>query len=137
MLHFFNPKCACSRFNIAAVKKLYRRYGSRVDFVVVVLSNEPYTAAQIQQILGLSVPVTFNKAIAADCGVYSTPQVALLNWSRKLYYYGNYNRSRYCTDEKTNYAADAIAGLLSKNARLFINPLALKAYGCSLPTCGK
>ena len=134
-LHFFNPDCPCSRFNITNFKSLVSRYGHRVKFVVVVMNNKSYTAREIQDKFDLDIPVLFDASIATACGVYSTPQVALLDQDHKLYYRGNYNSSRYCTDEKTNYAKIAIEGLLHDHEKIIFNQLALRAYGCRLPNC--
>jgi hypothetical protein len=136
-LHFFNPDCPCSRFNIKNFKSIVRQYGSQVDFVVVVMSNKIFTVKAIQDKFDLNVPVLFDASIATSCGVYSTPQAVLLDTQHKLYYKGNYNSSRYCTDEKTNYAKIAITGLLHDNAKMVFSQLALKAYGCQLPNCTK
>jgi len=136
-LHFFNPDCPCSRFNIANFKSLVKRYGQQVNFVIVVMNNKLYTAKAIQDKFDLDLPVLFDSSIAASCGVYSTPQAVLLDADHKLYYRGNYNSSRYCTDEKTSYAKIAIAGLLHDHQKIIFNQLALRAYGCQLPNCTK
>lgn len=136
-LHFFNPDCPCSRFNIATFKSLVRQYGGQVNFVVVVLNNESYTAKAIQDKFDLNIPVIFDASLAKACGVYSTPQAVVLDAQHTLYYRGNYNQSRYCTDEKTSYAKIALTGLLHDNKRLVFNSLALRAYGCTLPNCNK
>jgi len=136
-LHFFNPICPCSRFNISNFKSLVKQYGSRVNFVVIVMSNKTYTAKEIQDKFDLDIPVLFDASIAQSCGVYSTPQAVLMDAQHKLYYRGNYNSSRYCTDEKTSYAKIAIDGLLHKNAIIAFDHFALRAYGCSLPNCTK
>jgi Redoxin len=136
-LHFFNPICPCSKFNIKMFKSLVAQYGDKVNFVVVVISNKTYTAKQIQDKFDLNIPVSFDQSLAPACGVYSTPQVALINNKHKLYYRGNYNSSRYCTDEKTNYAQQAINGLLDNNQTLTFSKLALISYGCRLVNCNK
>src|SRR5688572_6777344 len=46
-LHFFNPRCPCSRFNVPQFRALAREYGDRIDFGVVVLSPEHYTEEEI------------------------------------------------------------------------------------------
>jgi len=135
--HFFNPDCPCSRFNIASFKSLVKQYGSQIHFVVVVINKYPYTTRQIQDKFDLNVPVIFDQSLAKACGVYSTPQAALLNSNHELYYRGNYNRSRYCADESTNYAKMAIEGLLNAKSSMVFNKLALTAYGCQLATCNK
>jgi hypothetical protein len=136
-LHFFNPDCPCSRFNIANFKSLVKQYDTQVKFVIVVMNNKFYTAKEIQDKFDLDVPVLFDASLATACGVYSTPQAALLDAEHKLYYRGNYNSSRYCTDEKTSYAKIAIAGLLNDHKKLVFNELALRAYGCRLPNCNR
>src|ERR1700761_7984214 len=89
-LHFFNPSCPCSRFNIPHFNSLVKKYGSKVSFVIVVQSNDTtYTAKDIQDKFGITVPVLFDKTLASQCGVYSTPQAVLINTDHTLYYRGN------------------------------------------------
>lgn len=135
LLHFFNPGCPCSRFNAAHFRSLVRQYRQQVDVVVVVMSDKTYSVEEIQKRLGADVPVVFDQSVAKRCGVYSTPQAVLLDKNRHLYYRGNYNRSRYCVDEKTSYAKLALAHLLHNRSNPDFDPLALKAYGCSAPYC--
>ena len=134
-LHFFNPDCPCSRFNVPFFKSLAKKYKDRITFAIVVLNNSSYTARQIQDKFDVDVPVSFDSAIAASCGVYSTPQAVLLDANRHLYYRGNYNKSRYCTDTRSNYAEIAIDSLLNHVYKPVFSPFALKAYGCTLPVC--
>lgn len=137
-IHFFNPSCPCSRFNITHFKSLVKLYGDRVSFAMVVLNkNETFTEKEIQEKYDLNIPVSFNASIADVCGVYSTPQAVLLDAQHHLYYRGNYNRSRYCTDKKTNYAQMAIDTLLANNSMPAFDPGAFRSYGCQLPTCQK
>ncbi len=137
-LHFFNPNCPCSRFNITHFKSLVKEYGQKIDFAVVALSsNSRYTEKDIQQKFDLAIPVVFDSSYAAACGVYSTPQAALINTDQSLYYRGNYNKSRYCTDKKTNYAQIAIDSLLAEQRQPVLGPAATVSYGCVLPTCKK
>jgi hypothetical protein len=134
-LHFFNPDCPCSRFNIDQFKSLVKSYQSQVNFAVVLMTAKPYTAAEVQNRFGITVPIVIDSTIAASCGVYSTPQAVVLNTEKKLYYRGNYNKSRYCTDKKTSYANIALMNILHKKTTLRLDQYALKAYGCTLPNC--
>lgn len=137
-IHFFNPDCPCSRFNIPHVSGLIKKYGDKVDFEIVVLNKtKNYTIAEIQRKFDATVPVYFDEAIAKKCGVYSTPQAVLIDASQKLYYRGNYNKTRYCTNADSNYAQMAIDSLLNQNNIPLFDALALKSYGCSLPKCTK
>jgi len=138
-LHFFNPDCPCSRFNMPQFRELVKQYGDKATFAIVVMSPERFTAIDIQARFNLPypIPVLGDSAVAAACGVYSTPQAVIIDKDRRLYYRGNYNRSRYCNDEKTGFARLALAGLLDHHYSQTFDPLALKAYGCELPTCTK
>jgi len=136
-LHFFNPDCPCSRFNLPHFKSLVKEYGHEMDFIVVVMNNTRYTTAQVKEKIGLDIPVSFDTAFAKSCGVYSTPQAVILTKDSQLYYRGNYNKNRYCTDKKTNYAQMAIENLLGNKQGKILDKYALTAYGCQLPTCEK
>jgi hypothetical protein len=136
-LHFFNPDCPCSRFNISTFRSVVKQYGRQVNFVIVIMSKKTFTVKAIQDKFDLNIPVLFDATIASTCGVYSTPQAVLLDAEHKLYFRGNYNSSRYCTNEKTSFAKIAIAGLLREHLRLVFSQLALKAYGCQLPNCNR
>ena len=137
-LHFFNPDCPCSRFNIPHFNQLAATYGNRISFAVVVMTKDKtYTASYLRKKFALTVPVLFDTTLARDCGVYSTPQAVLLTAAQILYYRGNYNRSRYCTDSKSNFAQIAIDSLLAHRQEPAFDNYALTAYGCSLPVCKK
>ncbi|CAM4019447.1 hypothetical protein SAMN06265348_101234 [Pedobacter westerhofensis] len=134
-LHFFNPDCPCSRFNVAQFKTLVKTYHNQVNFAVVLMTAKPYTPAEIRDRFGIDVPIVTDSTIASACGVYSTPQAVVLNAENELYYRGNYNKNRYCTDEKSSYAKIAVMGILHKKTALRLDQFALKAYGCTLPNC--
>ena len=137
-IHFFNPDCPCSRFNVPYFKSLARHYGHDISFAIVVLSkNKAYTPQSIRDKFDLDVPVSFDSSLAAACGVYSTPQAVLLDEGHHLYYRGNYNKSRYCANEKSNYARMAIDSLLMHKQDPVFSVYALTAYGCQLPVCKK
>jgi len=136
-LHFYNPDCPCSRFNIPHFKSLVKQYGNKIQFVIVPVTPKKYKTEEILKKFDLEIPVIFDTTLATACGVYSTPQAVLLDTNRQLYFRGNYNRSRYCTDKKTEYARTAIDKLLHNNAAIIFDQFALKAYGCQLPNCTK
>lgn len=137
--HFFNPSCPCSKFNVPHFRSLVRDYGGEIDFSIVVMHNKDnYTETDLRERFELDdIPVYFDKAIADSCGVYSTPQAALIDHEGKLFYRGNYNKSRYCTDKGTFYAKMAIDSLLSGTRNSITDMAALTSYGCSLPVCTK
>src|ERR1700755_3488405 len=85
-LHFFNPDCPCSRFNIPHFRALVEQFGNNVDFGIVVMTKKKYTAGEIQDKFDLRIPVSFDTTIAVVCGVYSTPQAVILTANRQLTY---------------------------------------------------
>ena len=136
-LHFFNPDCPCSKFNVPHFASLVKQYSNKANFAIVVMSDKKYTQQEIQKKFDVDIPVLFDSAVAAKCGVYSTPQAVILNKNSTLFYRGNYNRARYCTDAKSNYAQIALDSLLDNNTSIVFNQYALTAYGCQLPKCNK
>jgi hypothetical protein len=134
LLHFYNPDCPCSRFNTPHFKALIEQYGTRIQFVIVPVGTN-VSAAEIHRKLNLSIPVWSDPDLASQCGVYSTPQAVIIDARHQLYYRGNYNRSRYCTDKKTEYVRTALEALFMGDSTVRFDPIALKAYGCQLPLC--
>lgn len=135
VLHFFNPGCPCSRFNMKHVKELINLYGDQVNFMVVLVTEKPFTQEEIQKKYNLKIPVIQDPSFAKKCGVYSTPQAVILTKENVLYYRGNYNKSRYCVEKESNYVQIALERLLNDRPEYKFNHLALKAYGCELPGC--
>lgn len=136
-LHFFNPLCPCSRFNMPHLKSLVQKYGNDVDFGIVIMSNNSYTSKDIQDKYDLQIPVYFDTTIAVNCGVYSTPQAVIIDPNHDLFFRGNYNKTRYCSDKSTEFARMALDSIVQGHLITHFNPYATRAYGCSLPNCNK
>lgn len=138
-LHFFNPDCPCSRFNLPHFRDLVKKYGDEVTFVAVpmIMLGQEYTDDEIREKIGLDIPVWREPGVAEAVGVYSTPQAVVINNKHDLYYRGNYNKSRYCTDKRSNYAEMAVASLLNNSPTPDFGPTALRAYGCTIEGCIK
>jgi thioredoxin-related protein len=128
-LHFYNPDCPCSRFNARYVKSLIRQFGDSVSMYVVVPSQQDLSKAQ-KEFDGQNFIVDKNNNIANTCGVYSTPQAAIIDHEGKLFYRGNYNRSRYCTTKASNFAELSLVALLNKQPSPAFGLMATQAYGC-------
>jgi len=137
LLHFFNPDCPCSRFNVPHFRELVKQFGQKVGFAVVLMTDKEYSPDDIRRRFDLpgNIPVVRDSLLAAACGVYSTPQAVVVDTSGQLFYRGNYNRNRYCTDEKSSYARLALESLLHHDLHPIFDPQAIQAYGCKLPTC--
>ncbi|BAV04636.1 AhpC/TSA family protein [Filimonas lacunae] len=138
LLHFFNPDCPCSRFNIPYFTSLVHKYNSQAAFAIVLMTPKHYTEKEIQDKFHINIPVITDASLAATCGVYSTPQAVIIDAEQHLYYRGNYNKSRYCQNTETNYAEIALnALLLHTPSTVLYDSNALRAYGCQLPNCTK
>jgi hypothetical protein len=134
LLHFFNPDCPCSRFNLKHFHALNKDYSDKFDFYVVVESEDKIEPAKKLINSEVTIVVDRDKKLAQACGVYSTPQAAILQTSNELYFRGNYNRSRYCTNKDSNFVQMALDSLVAKKGPPIFSELATVSYGCSIPT---
>lgn len=131
-LHFYNPECPCSRFNLSHFTSLVAKYKDAIDFQLVIPSEEHLEEVAAE--FNYTIPVIADEGdiLANACGVYSTPQAVLIDTNGQLYYRGNYNKSRYCTEVSTNYAQLAIDSLLADKPAPSLGALATTAFGCEL-----
>lgn len=132
-LHFYNPDCPCSRFNANHLKSLIRMYQDSVQLFIVVPSEKAKKKAIGEFGKHLEYIVDVNQKIATAYGVYATPQAVLVDREGKLFYRGNYNKSRYCTAKTSNYAELALVALLNNQRPPVFDFYATQAYGCELP----
>jgi len=133
-LHFFNPDCPCSRFNLKHFNSLVNTFGAQVQvFAVIPGYANVERARDMISIEGVIVIQDNSDSLALACGVYSTPQAVIIDSGQKLFYRGNYNKSRYCTLKESNYAEIALNALVAGQEPPPSNQLATKSYGCELP----
>ena len=132
LLHFFNPDCPCSRFNLKHFVTLTEKYKS-IQFFAVVTDDEKASSAKSMLGPHVSIIVDHDEKLAKKCGVYSTPQAAILTSASTLFYRGNYNRARYCTDKNSNFVQMALDSLAANTQPPTFNAFATNAYGCTLP----
>jgi hypothetical protein len=137
-LHFFNPDCPCSRFNQDHVRDLIRAHRGQVTIIAVIEPEggtvSPRAVANAERDLGVPVLLDADGSLAQLVGVYSSPQAVLVTTGGALYYRGNYNLARYCTDERTEFARIAIEHLLAGVPQYDAPVQARVAYGCPLPS---
>ncbi len=131
-LHFYNPDCPCSRFNAKHIRTLTGNYRDSIRFLIVVPTTAALLVAKDELGADLSFIVDDNKSIANACGVYSTPQAAIIAQDGKLFYRGNYNRTRYCTTRASNFAELSLIALLNDQHPPTFGLLATQSYGCEL-----
>jgi hypothetical protein len=133
-LNFYNSDCGCSRFNLDHLRQLYRSYGKKVRFILVLEGGSKSQEEATFQGLRLNCEhcCDTDGGLARDLGVYSTPQAAILDSDLRLVYRGNYNVGRFCTDPRTEFARLALESVVS--GRLLPAGLAtVPAYGCAIP----
>lgn len=133
-LHFYNPDCPCSRFNTRHLQSLIGTYRDSISIVIVVPSKEDVEKAQSEFGNELKILVDEDQAIAKNCGVYSTPQAAIVDKDQNLFYRGNYNRSRYCTARASNFAELSLIALINRRPPPVFGIAATQSYGCELNT---
>lgn len=132
LFHFFSPDCPCSRFNLKHFLTLKKKYSDVINFYAVV--TDEAKAASAKKMLDEDIVILIDKdeKLAAACGVYSTPQAAILQSDNTLFFRGNYNRARYCTDKNSNFVQMALDSLVAKKSPPHFSPLATNSYGCVL-----
>lgn len=132
LYHFFSPECPCSRFNLKHFNSLKRKFGDRIEFVVVIPEYGDLDLAKAYFEGEMKVIRDTDRKFANELGVYSTPQAAIINKENKLYYRGNYNRSRYCTDPGSNFVQMALDSLFKGTPPPEFGLLSTVSYGCGL-----
>lgn len=131
-LHFYNPECPCSRFNLKHFDRLREEYQGKLPIVVVIPAYADDASLE-HEFAGLPVIKDETGKLAAVTGVYSTPQAVLIK-NNQLYFRGNYNKARFCTTPNSNYAQIAIDSLLKGADAPVFGPYATESYGCSFRT---
>lgn len=132
-LHFFSPNCPCSRFNLPHFNALTKTYSQQVDFYVVIEDERLVESAKKKIEGNVIIVIDKDQTLAKACGVYSTPQAALIQSDNKLYFRGNFNKSRYCTDPASNFAQMAIDSVIQNKPAPYFSELAVQSYGCQIP----
>lgn len=134
LLHFFSAKCPCSRFNATHIKELLEKFDKNIHFVAIIEAQHEKEAQQALNHCGLDMDFVVDTLgkIADSCGVYSTPQAVILDKNNQLYFKGNYNISRYCADESTQFVRLALQTLLQQKTIPSFPINAFQAYGCEL-----
>lgn len=140
VLHFFNSECPCSRFNMDEFERLEHQYRNKVQFFVIIQSENPDDVEQFQDKYELTVPIILDPsgAIADKCGIYATPQAVILDQNSAVYFKGNYNKARFCTQKETRFVEIALNYLLKEEPLpAFMHYAVADPFGCTLPSDDK
>lgn len=132
VVNFWNPDCACSKFNEPHVNDLVRRFRVKgVRFVTVVTGTESDAEKVASDALSRGVPgrIVVDKGdIVRELDILAAPAAVVFDASGKAVYRGGYNAARFCNDEETAYVAKTLEALTSGQAA---NLPSLPFYGCS------
>lgn len=132
--HFFNPDCPCSRFNLKHFLSLKKQFEGHVKIYAVIPAYADFEyAKEMIDDAGVIIIQDKDDSLASTCGVYATPQAVIIDNQGKLFYRGNYNRTRYCTLKESNYAEIALTALVKGEKPPVFNAFATQSYGCELP----
>jgi hypothetical protein len=133
LLHFFNPDCPCSRFNLKHLRQLHHEFSGQLNITLVI----PYWADSAKAIqmadFAKYLYVDTDLSLSKKCGVYSTPQAVLMGPEGKSLYTGNYNTSRYCGNKETEYVRLALEASIHGQKTTEIQ--GAPAYGCPFYSC--
>lgn len=136
LLHFFNPNCPCSKFNIKEFFDLEKEYGKNIDLAIILESELEEDVDQFKKTYGSEVDILLDKdgAISDVLGIYSTPQAVILDTDGVIYYKGNYNKARFCTNKDSRFVDQALEHLMAGEPLPIFTEKATIAYGCNLPS---
>jgi len=133
LLHFYNPDCPCSRFNLRHFQSLLKAYNQQVGFYIV--TQAPTDVFDEEAAAGeLKVLVDQSGEIADLCGVYATPQAVVLDQQGSIIYRGNYNRARFCTSRDSWFTQMVLDSELGQGQPVQLSQEAFVPYGCNLPS---
>lgn len=138
LLNFWSPDCACSRFmepHVRELVELFTPRGVQIATVIILNSERVSDTDAIQQWRGRGIAtpalVDRNGALARQFGVWAGPAAVIVNPRGRIVYVGAYNIGRYCNNEETAFAKQALEAVLAgQHPPRASTPF----YGCQVPS---
>jgi hypothetical protein len=133
VVHFWDPDCACNRFNEAHVRELMAGYGRHgVRFVVLVRSRGDAAAALRRARRVFNDPAVAEVRLVEPERVPlpSSPAAAVLDAGGGLAYFGPYSVGAVCGVKNGAFVETTLDGLFRGDRRAQLNMLAV---GCFCP----
>ncbi|WP_126457004.1 DUF6436 domain-containing protein [Sulfuriflexus mobilis] len=135
VVHFWDPACACNRFNQVHVNNLMEEYGNRlVEFLVVVRARPGHDPQRLQAEAHKAFPhaavVEVRTAWPQQGMPPSSPAVAVTDARGKLAYFGPYSIGAVCSVGNGDFVEGTLNKLLQGNNPQQVNTL---ATGCFCP----
>ncbi|GIV11175.1 MAG: hypothetical protein KatS3mg020_0666 [Fimbriimonadales bacterium] len=115
--------------------KQFTPRGVQVATVIIVHDERILDAEALQQLRGrgieTSMVVDRGGALARRFGVWAAPAAVIANPQGRIVYIGAYNIGRYCSNEETAFAKQALeAALAGRKPPRASTPF----YGCQVPS---
>lgn len=138
LLNFWSPNCACSRFMEPHVRDLVQEFTPHdVQVVTVIILNDERVsdadALQQWRGRGIATPAQVDRggSLARRFGVWAGPAAVITNPQGRIVYIGAYNIGRYCSNEETAFAKQALEATLAGRKPPRASTL---FYGCQVPS---
>lgn len=137
VVHFWNPDCACNRFNETHVKRIITEYADKNVQFTIVVSGENTESRKKQKALARKI---FNFAAVKDIrsdwpmdkGPPSSPAVAVINSDGKLVYFGPYSLGARCAPDQGKFV-EKVLDRLNSEKMVQKKQLNTLAVGCFCP----
>lgn len=131
VVHFWDPGCACSRFNEKHVRQLVAEYQQRgIRFVVVAQSGSVAgnkgLQEQAREVFG-DVDIVLSRDRSFHQSIPSSPAAVILDEQQQLAYFGPYSEGAICRAGSGRFVERILDKVLKGKNPRFINTL---AYGC-------
>lgn len=132
VVHFWNPDCACNRFNESHVREIIERYSKTgIRFAVVVKPQTKYTRHELRQLaeqrLGISQLIDADDKWLDDLNIPASPAALVLNESGEIAYFGPYSDGAFCSSRGSRFIENTLDALLKGDVSSQLN---MAAYGC-------
>ena len=131
VVHFWDPACACSRFNEQHVRDLMREYRKRgIRFVVVArdgaFASRDVLKEEATRVFG-EVAVVWNRDLKVDQSIPSSPAAIILDNKNQLAYFGPYSQGAVCSVGGGRFVERILDRVLTGDNPRYVNTL---AFGC-------
>jgi thiol-disulfide isomerase/thioredoxin len=125
VVHFWNPDCACNKFNDPHVRQIIDQYrASGVQFVTVATHGQnPQQIAERARAI-FDTPVLIGASLSSP---KVTPAAAVLTAGGQLAYFGPYSEGAFCGANGGAFVEKALDAVLDGNNPQELNTL---AFGC-------
>lgn len=129
VINFWNPACACNRFNEQHIQRIIANYQTQGIRFVTVTDKKHFNDAAIKQARLKFDTELMSSHVFNDTALPPlSPSAAILNHEGKLVYLGPFSSGVFCGTGKTQFVEEAITKILEGETVSL--PQQNKAFGC-------